>query len=154
MRAQDWLLGIRLHVLEVAKMELRVEELGSRALPHGQRFDRVGHGGSGGGMDSTALAMVAAAQELDHERAVLARETDQALAVLYGRSGRGGLASERTSADADVLCCYYLMGMGWEQTATELCGDGERNSRQWCIMRAKRACEAIDRIGVARLADS
>lgn len=134
--------------------------LESRLEPHGQALGATGHGGSSDKMFSLVLARMRLTdlQEFecklpDMQRALEDR-IGQALEVLYGKSGRGGLAKARSSTDADILCCYYLQGMGWAEIAREVVKPDTEWPRQWCRRRAMRALEFIDRTGIAKLANS
>ena len=133
----------------------RVESAYAAAGPHGQQAGSTGGGGRHdalAGVDSlidhgTHAELDRAESEL---RAALGRATD----VLYGRSGRGGLARATCSDDADILCCHYLQGMGWAEIAKEVVKPDVEYPDDWCRMRAVRACRRIDRIGMDALADS
>ena len=75
--------------------------------------------------------------------------------ALYGRSGHGGIAKERP-VDADCICGYYVMGLSsWAMVASELVQpDGTAHADDWCRMRAKRALDWADTVGIRALVAS
>ena len=155
MGARDLFEGILADVRRVAVLEGRIEEAVNAATPHRQGTSSGGGGGAGDPyaaldavIDSDAMG------ELERARGELAPRVERALDVLYGRSGRGGLAKARTSTDADILCCHYLQGMRWVDIARDITWTGSRWPDKWCRARAERALDAIDRIGMDVLADS
>lgn len=150
MSVRDWFEGIRAKVLALEEMENDVDELRSSVGPSGQKFDAIGRGGAG---DSSAhmLRVIEASAELDRERLAVEDAIDHALYVLYGEDGRGGLAAAKGSVNADILCAYYLQGMSWDEVACAL-SDGEReNPKQWCVMRARRSIDYMERTGIENL---
>lgn len=145
----------------IAGVREQIAILQSRIEPHGQSFGATGHGGGGADrMFNLVLARMRLSDLQEMERrlpemqAALDRRIEAATDVLYGRSGRGGLARAKSSVDADILCCYYLQGMGWAEIAREVVKRDTDYPTQWCKQRAARALEFIDRTGLARLADS
>ncbi len=150
--ARDWFEHIRSGVVALAKMEGSVEALEQSVELSGQKYDAVGHGGSGDS-SSQVLRLIVAKEELERERARINVEIDAALSVLYGDEGNGGLAKAKDSVSADVLCAYYLQGMSWSDVAKSLSSViGESaNPKQWCVMRSRRALEYIDVVGIRKL---
>ena len=151
---RSWLEGIRGEVVELARLEARAEELEDKASPSG-----AGTVVSGGGAKAKIVTPVDLATqlrcELDVYRVRLEPQLEFATNVLYGRSGRGGLAKARTYTDADILCGYYLQGRSWAQVAKELSADIESKwPAQWCRSRAMGSIAAMERIGLEKLADS
>jgi hypothetical protein len=74
--------------------------------------------------------------------------------VLYGESGRGGVAGRLGSAAADCVCGYYLMAMTWPQVAAEMVRPESKDGAQWCRRRAYRALQLIDDVGFVKLCES
>ena len=87
------------------------------------------------------------------ERRLEAR-MERATNILYGKSGRGGLAKAKGATDADIICCHYLEGMGWAEIAKEIVRKETDYPTQWCRQRALRAFAYMDRVGMDVLADS
>ena len=145
---------IRREVVEVARLEGRAEELEGRAGPCGMGTTSV----SGGGKAELMTPADHAAQirqEIDVRNARLTPRLDFACEVLYGRSGRGGLAQARSYTDADIITGYYLQGLTWPQVAKELTQDIDSKwPAQWCRSRAMSSIVAMERIGLLKLADS
>lgn len=152
MLARDWFEGIRGRVIALESMERNLELLRGQIGSAGQRFGVMGRGGQARDASAGILRLAQAEDEYDHERASVEAEVDRALEVLYGRDGRGGLAKARSSADADCICGYYLMGMRWREVAEEITRPNSEDGKQWCKRRAYRAMECIDMIGIATLA--
>ena len=154
MRILDWLESIRATLLDVEKLNQEAEQLEAKLLP-------------GGGIAMGAIGSVARdrmdpacdAAELRHKADLLGvkleAEMSRALEVIYGRSGRGGIAKARSYTDADILVGYYLQGLTWIRVATEMC-DGYEGSypAQWCRSRAMGTIACMERIGLEALADS
>ena len=141
-------------VLLATDLENRIEEARTAAGPHGQRLGSIGGGGASDPLkpidrlvDSGATEELRTAQE--RRDALVERCTT----ILYGKDGRGGLAKARSYADADILCCYYLGCMSWKQIAKEIVRPDSEDPRHWCMMRARRALEYIDKVGVDALVD-
>ncbi len=139
-------------VVALAKMEGAVEELEQSVELSGQKYDAVGHGGSGDA-SSQVLRLIVAKDELERERARVNAEVNTARSVLYGVEGDGGLAKAKDSVSADVLCAYYLQGMSWPEVAESLSSviGKSANPKQWCLMRSRRALEFIDVVGIKKL---
>lgn len=95
--------------------------------------------------------LVAMEESLERDKARHELEVAYARRILYGTSGRGGLAWLRGQADADCIHGYYIQRMTWQQVADEISGPVRRFSRQLCRARAMRALKAIDQVGVWRL---
>lgn len=137
----------------VERVEEAIAEAHAAAGPKGQSMGTIGGGGHSdamAGIDS--LLDSDAYGELERMRGELIARTDRATDVLYGRSGRGGLA-RHDLVGADVLCCHYLMGIAYTEIGRMLDPDMPA-PYHWCRDRARRACRAIDRIGADALADS
>lgn len=154
MKARDWFESIRVGVVEMQKLEQGIECIETQAGPHGQN---VGSIGGGGNRDSMAVVdrMVDSGmrEELARLRANYNPEIESALGVLYGNDGNGGLAKAKQSVDADILCCYYLQGMGWTAIAASIARPKVKRPNGWVRMRAMRALAYIDRVGCRTLAD-
>ena len=152
MSALEWFAEFPEMRKKVAELTQAIESAHASAGPHGQSRGTIG---GGGGRDALAgidrIIDSDAQMELRHAKAALRYRTTYALWVLYGRSGRGGLAKARSSTDADILCCHYLQGVKWVDIATDI---ESASPRHWCQMRARRACGYIDRVGMAALVDS
>ena len=157
MAALDWFEGILAEGERIRKMRESLALLDARIAPHGQGFEPMGHGG-GSSDRMLASAMLSARLgelrlllpelERKHE-AKLERATD----VLYGKSGRGGIAKVMGTDDADMLCFHYCQGEGWASIARRFEPETS-NLTVWCKNRARLICRTIDRIGMDELADS
>ena len=155
MRARDYFEWLRADVIELAEMEDRVASMReSASSPKAQ-----GQGPSSGGAASQSTQPIAD-RLIDEERALdvrkshLTGELRRATNVLYGRSGRGGVAKACGTAGADAVCGYYLYGMSWPEVAEELLMPDSRDGAHWCRNRANAALRHIDAVGMARLSDS
>lgn len=157
MAAHEWFESIEAEGKRIQKVKESLAMLDSRIAPRSQGFEPMGHGG--GSTDAMlGMAMVSARlttlrrllPELErrHE-AKIKRATD----VLYGRSGRGGLAKAACTDDADMLCFHYLQGESWASIGRRYNPDAS-NLTVWCQRKAKQVCKQIDRIGMDALADS
>lgn len=148
MNAQSWFEYLRALVVEQADLRLKLEEVEAITAPKGQQFGSIGHG-SGAGDASTRIIKAMEAKEpyrLKYERRQMALERmlEVATTILYGADGRGGLAKERCSADADCILGYYLLAMSWREVADELVRPDSKDGPQWCKRRAYRAFEWMD----------
>ena len=141
--AKDFFEGILADVARANELEAKVELARNAAGPHGQ-----GEGAGGGAHDALSgidsLIDSGAERELERMRDGVNERISLALAMLYGRSGRGGLARSRGSTDADILCCRYLQGYGWSQIARMMGDESRPVDRHWCQTRASRALAWID----------
>lgn len=153
MASRDWFEYIRSRVLELRAMESRLDELRAKAGPRGQRFDATGHGGHAHDASAPILSIAETEAELDSIRKATNAEIERALLVLYGKSGRGGIAKAKGSAYADCICGYYLMGMSWREVAEDLAVDSV-DGRQWCWRHAYRGFEFIDTVGLSAITES
>lgn len=155
MAALEWFEGIARLRARVAKLDDAIESAYSAAGPHGQQIGSLGGGGGGGdalsGIDGIVDADAVA--ERDRCKAQLVDLLNRATDVLYGRSGRGGLARATCTDDADMLCFHYLRGESWASIGRRFNPEYE-NLTVWCKRKAKAACRQIDRIGMDALADS
>lgn len=154
MNAREHFESIRDDLMDVRALELDIESMEAQALPHGQ-----GEGGGGGGTHDSLSGIdrivdARMRERLRVQRALLNVRIEAMTEVLYGKSGRGGLAKARSSTDADILCCYYLQGMSWTDIAKDVTRASVVRPNGWCRTRAMRALEFIDRVGMDVLADS
>ena len=129
MLARDWFGELRWKVTCIAKVEEVIKAMRLKVGAHGQKFDAIGKG-CGSDISVAAIAIAEAEIKLDEMRAKVEPEIETATAVLYGLSGRGGLAKQRCSADTDCILGYYVMD--------------SRDAEQWCKRRAYRALAALD----------
>lgn len=142
---------LRQHVTELEN------EIDAAYASAGMRSQRTGS--TAGSAQHNALESIdylvdrGTARECEEAKALLARRLERATDVLYGRSGRGGLAMARSYMDADILCCHYLQGMGWAQIADQVVRPKSECPRKWVQARAKRALAYIDRVGMETLAN-
>ena len=154
MAALEWFESIARLRKRLARLEDAIESAYAAAGPHGQQIGSVGGGGGGdafAGIDS--IVDTDAVTERDKCKARLHELMGYATDVLYGRSGRGGLAKAMTTDDADMLCFHYLQGESWASIGRRFDPD-TTNLTVWCKRKAKTTCRTIDRIGMERLADS
>ena len=138
---------------EIESRKLRAHEMRAQLGSHSQQYGSVG---GGGGYDAARALTNVIAYEVELERDVARHkiELEEATRILYGRSGRGGLAKARNSTDADIICCHYLQLMKWPDIAENIVKPESASPGDWCRMRAMRAFKFIDRTGMNILADS
>lgn len=154
MAAIDWLESIARLRARVDDLERAVESAYVQAGPKGQMGATVHGGGRTDPLTAIdAIVDTDATAELDRLRTLLHERMDYATDVLYGRSGRGGLALVTSYDDADVLCFHYLHGESWASIARRFEPDTS-NLTTWCKRRAIALCRTIDRHGMEALADS
>ena len=151
--ARDWFGRVRDYLQDLEDEQDRIDDMRLQTGPRGQSLDKCGHG-SRGDSDAALLAVMQAEEDLGRMRRRVNAEVAKALQVLYGKSGRGGLAKAKTSADADCICGHYLQLMTWPEVSDELVKPDSKDGPQWCKRRAHRALEFIDRYGFERLANS
>jgi hypothetical protein len=157
MAALDWFESILAEGERIKKIKQNLAILDSRIAPHGQGFEPMGHGG---GSSDAMLGMAMVSAKLAELRRLLPElerkheaKLRQATEVLYGRSGRGGLARATCTDDADMLCFHYLQGESWASIGRRYNPDAS-NLTVWCKRRAAWACRKIDEIGMEVLAES
>ena len=154
MAALEWFESIPRLQKRVDDLQDRVASAYASAGPHGQQMGSVGGGGKHdalAGIDS--LIDTNAVAELDRAKAELEQTLERASNVLYGKSGRGGVAKALGTDEADMLCFHYLQGESWASIGRRFEPDAS-NLTVWCQRKAKQACKQIDRIGMDALADS
>lgn len=157
MAAFEWFESLAAEGERIEKIKQSLALLDSRIAPHSQGFEPMGHSGTG---TDTMLGMAMVSARLAELRRMLPtieRKHEAKLAfasdVLYGRSGRGGLAKATCTDDADMLCYHYLQGESWASIARRYEPETS-NLTVWCQRRAAGVCKQIDRIGMPTLADS
>lgn len=157
MSALDFFEGILAEGERIRKMKESLALLDAQIAPHGQGFEPMGHGGGGSDRMLASALLSARLGELRLLLPDLERRHEQKLGratdVLYGRSGRGGLAKATCTDDADMLCFHYLQGESWASIARRYEIE-DANLTRWCQRRAVKTCRLIDRIGMDALADS
>lgn len=155
LNAQTYFESIEGLMARIAKLDAEIESAYAQAGPRGQQLGSVG--GSGSAHDAMAavdhIIDSDAVAERDRLDGLLRSHLDYAADVLYGRSGRGGLANATCTDDADVLCFHYLQGESWASIGKRYDVESS-NLTVWAKTRARRAFRAIDRIGMDTLADS
>lgn len=152
--ALDWFETLGAARSEAERLERSIENARACAGPHSPAFAAMGgrgHADPLAGIDR--LIDSKSVEKLEMVRAAIARRETRAKHVLYGRSGRGGLARATSREDADILFLRYIKGMSWAAIAREYEPETV-NLSQWCKRRAQRACRQVDRIGADVLADS
>ena len=155
MTARDWLESIRADVVELRELEYQVLEVETKLGPHGQRMGSIGGAGDPDKMRPVDRLMDSGLREkLEAQKAKVDRRVEHATRVLYGESGRGGVAGARGYLDADILCAYYLQGEEWPEIASMLASFNPARPNGWCRQRAMRALEFIERTGRDVLANS
>ena len=154
MRASDWFESIRAEVIECARMEADLLDLRAKAGPRGQTLEMIAHSSGAADGSGPVIRVADAERELDVRQARCNAMVEDAMDVLYGADGRGGLARLKDSATADCICGHYLMGMKWQEVADEITRPESNCPADWCRMRASRGFECIDRVGVAVLTKS
>lgn len=153
--AREWFESIAGLRQRVANLEDAISSAYTSAGPHGQRLGTIGGSAQHDALEAIDhLIDSGTVAEYESAYALLTSKLDRATDVLYGSSGRGGLAKVRSYTDADILFCHYLQGMGWAEIADEIVKPDSECPRKWCQMRAMRALRYIDRVGMDALADS
>lgn len=141
--------------IEKVKQDLAMLE--SCIAPHGQGFEPMGHGG---GSSDAMVRMAILSARLGELRGLLPdlerrhkERLERATSVLYGKSGRGGVAKAVGTDEADMLCFHYCQGESWASIGRRFEPDAS-NLTVWCKRKAKQVCKQIDRIGMEALAES
>ena len=157
MAALDWFESLEAEGGRIKKIGQELAVLDASISPRSQGFGPMGHGG--GNVDAVlGMAMVSARlSELREllpglERAHEAK-LEYATQVLYGKSGRGGLAKATCTDDADMLRFHYLQGESWASIGRRY-NPEYGNLTVWCKRKAATICKTIDRIGMDVLIDS
>lgn len=157
MAALDWFEAIRTEGERIKKIKQNLAMLESRIAPRSQGYEPMGHGGGSSDAMLGMAIMSARLGELRRALPVLERKYEAKLgyasAVLYGKSGRGGVAKAVGTDEADMLCYHYLQGESWASIGRRFEPDAS-NLTVWCQRKAKQVCKQIDRIGMDALADS
>ena len=153
MSVRDWFDSIHEQVTAIAESEKTIDAMRLSIGSHGQSFGPISKG-SVTDQSAAIISVVALETELDVMRARLEPELDRAIAILYGASGRGGLARARDFADADCICGYYLMGMTWAEVAAEMTVGESADPAQWCKRRAYRALVYLESCNLDELMES
>ena len=156
MSAFEWFEGLRAEGERIRRIEQDIAFLESSIAPHGQGFEPMGHGSSTDPMVRMSI-LSARLGELrgllpDLERRHKER-LERATSVLYGKSGRGGVAKAVGTDEADMLCFHYCQGESWASVGRRFEPDTP-NLTMWCKRKAERVCKQVDRIGMEALADS
>lgn len=157
MAAIDWFEGILAEGERIERIKQNLAMLESRIAPRSQGYEPMGHGG---GSTDAMLGMALVNAKLGELRQLLPElerkheaKLERATDVLYGKSGRGGIAKVMGTDDADMLCFHYCQGESWASIARRFEPETS-NLTVWCQRRAKLVCRTIDRIGMDALADS
>lgn len=157
MAALDWFESICTEGERIEKIKQNLAMLESRIAPRSQGFEPMGHGG---GSTDAMLGMALVSAKLGELRRLLPLverkhedRIEYATRVLYGKSGRGGVAKALGTDDADMLRFHYLQGESWASIGRRFEPDAS-NLTVWCQRKAKQVCKHIDRIGMDALADS
>ena len=129
-----------------------------QAGPHGVATDAIVVSG-GTRRDAYAGIDAIVDGDIEGEYRRVARRLDGlrrlAMAILYGKSGKGGLAKERSADDAYILELRYLRGVGWARMSRDYV-EVEDTTRpaDYLRIRARRALRHIDRVGAGALVES
>ena len=157
MAAFEWFESLASEGKRIEKIRQSLAMLDSRIAPHSRGFEPMGHGD---GSNDAMLGMAMVSARLGELRRLLPEverkheaKLEYATRVLYGRSGRGGLARATCTDDADMLRYHYLQGESWASIGRRFEPDAS-NLTVWCQRKAKQVCKQIDRIGMDALADS
>lgn len=145
MESQDWFEYIRSLVLEQEAQRLRLEEATALTEPKGQQYGSIGHGSGSGDASAPIIKAMEAREAYEKKQTILERLLEIAYTILYGTDGKGGLARNVSSAAADCICGYYLLGMTWREVADEMVRPESADGPQWCKRKAYRAFEWMER---------
>lgn len=148
MLARDWFEFVRSQSAELVRMEARLESIRAQTGAKGQKLGAIGHS-AGSDVSGSVLRLIQAEQEVEVQRARTDALLELATRILYGD---GGLAKSRSTADADCICGYYLMGLSWQEVADELAPTDSQDAAQWCKRRAYRAMVWMDAVHLGGIA--
>ena len=152
MKAREYFENIRAEVRDCEHERARLERKRcTEDLRPTQRDVAAGHTYGGCMLDSMGRVddRLDAEADLRRHRASLNAELDEASAVLYGQSSRGGVAKGMGSLYADIVCMVYLQGEPWPVVAARL-----SLSVGWCRELANQAFDFVDEFGFAALKES
>lgn len=142
---------------KVDSLERDVERAYASVGPHGQKFGTV-HGTSGHDRMAPIDRIIDsdATRELEIAKGRLHTLMDFATDVLYGKSGRGGVAKLIGTDEADLLCRHYCEGMSWAKVGRLFDPDSNNttNMTVWCQRYARSVFDRIDKVGMRTLANS
>ena len=131
LNARDYFESIRSEVIDVERACEMLERMRSREDAEAQRYDA-----SRGSCCVEPPDLIA--RRIDFERRLAFRieesrkSVDEALEILYGRDGRGGLAKAKGAIYADAICMRYCQAEPWREIAETM-----RCSTAW----AHRLCD-------------
>lgn len=145
MAAQEYFERIRENVIEIERSKGMLDVLMQSEDVSAQSYDCRTSGGEVDAMDKVDRR-IDFESRLKERIGELEGELDDATDVLYGKSGRGGLAKLKGNRYADVLCMAYLQAMTWHETA-----DVMRCSQKWCRELASAAFVFVDEFGLSKL---
>lgn len=146
MRAKEYFEGIRDEVVKTEQARDMLERLKAKEGVKAQSYQ----GGSWHGDVSDPMDGVS--RRIDFEGRLSQRikdaeeAIDEALIVLYGADGRGGLSKLKGTRYADAICMAYLQAQEWAEIA-----DIMRCSQQWCRELCNAGFSYIDRVGWAKV---
>ena len=152
MLAREYFEGIRAEVLAVAREQERLDRMRRDGLSiTSPRCDCAGgsHGAGASSPMDRVDAMIDAERRLRRRRSALVAEISDACKVLYGKSGRGGLARVMGTYYADVVYLVYTQGLDWPAAAAEL-----QFSATWCRELSALAFARMDEFGFATLKET
>lgn len=144
MRAQEYFEQVRDAVLEIERSK---DVLARLKAVEGAKAQSYAQGFSGGGADAADRVnrRIEFEQRLQRRIDEASNALDETTELLYGKDGRGGVASLKGNRYADVLCMAYLQAMPWKEVA-----DVMRCSVKWCHELSAAAFVFIDEVGFAR----
>lgn len=142
---------------KVSRLEQEVERAYASVGPHGQKFGAL-HGTHGHDPMASIDRLIDsdATRELELAKGRLLTLMDFATDVLYGKSGRGGVAKIIGTDEADMLCRHYCEGMSWAKVGRLFDPDSNNttNMTVWCQRYARSVFERIDEVGMRTLANT
>lgn len=145
MRAREYFETVRAEVVKTERAREMLERMRAR---EGARAQSYQASGGGGGADP----MEVVGRRIDFEQRLRRRIesadalVDEACTVLYGDSGRGGLAKLKGIRYADAICMAYCQAEPWKDIAEVM-----QSSERWCQQLCREGFVFIDSVGWANV---
>lgn len=145
MRSKDYFGAIRSEALAVERSREMLERMMSREDARSQRYDASSSSRSVEQPDLISRR-IDFEHRLDERIEASNKMIDEALEILYGIDGRGGLSRVKGARYADAVCMHYCQAETWADVA-----DVMQCSQAWARKLCDVAFEYIDALGFAYL---
>lgn len=144
MNATEYFLAAQDAAEDMERARQMLAKLKSGEVPKGIDYERFGAGGG----DHDAMAVTDAridfeatlSERIGKDRAIV----DDALEVLYGKDGHGGIAKLKGNRFADAVCMRYLQLEKWTDIAEVM-----SCTVKWCRSLCNDTFRFIDDVGFA-----